>query len=70
MVTTRDKSSELCRRITITARGKDEAELAAAEVEAWYRIQVQECTSGADHNDEGGFYFEVTGEVPEGEHPA
>lgn len=56
-------------RITITARGDSEDSLAKAVDEAMRRIR-RGCTSGMDRNDEGGFYFDVTDDIPVGDYPA
>jgi len=56
-------------RITITARGDSEGSLAEAVDEAMRRIR-HGCTSGMDRTDEGGFYFDVTEDIPAGDYPA
>lgn len=68
-MSTSNGDGDVCRRITITARGKDEQACAEAEGEAIRRV-IAGNTSGSGSNDEGGFYFTVTDDVPRGKWPA
>lgn len=51
-------SKQLCKRITIVARGKTEEDVGLAVVESLKRI-TEGNIYGQDTNDSGGFYFHV-----------
>lgn len=57
------------RKFTLVVRGKTESDLEDALQEALRRIQAGNL-SGTDRNDDGGFYFDSTTNVPEAEQPA
>ena len=59
----------LCQRITITVRGVDDAAMETAKTEVLRLIGLG-YVLGADSNGEGGFYFDVSNDVPPGEVPA
>lgn len=61
--------STINRKIVIVVRGTSEAEVQSAVDEANSRIS-QGFTSGTDRNDNSGFYFDVSDDVPESERPA
>lgn len=60
---------QIVRKITIVVRGNTEADVEEAFNEAVDRLN-NGYTSGKDSNETSGFYFENTGDVPEGEVPA
>lgn len=57
------------KKITIVARGDTEGALDAAIEEA-ERLIREGYVSGADSNDEGGYYFAATDDVAPGDIPA
>ncbi len=58
-----------CIKYTIIARGNTESDRGDAVAEAM-RLIMQGNLSGHNSNDSGGFYFDSTQEVPEGQQPA
>ncbi len=58
----------IVRKITIFVRGDTEADVEDAFNEAVDRLNAG-CVTGAESNDESGFYFENSDEVAPGEVP-
>jgi len=58
-----------CIKYTIVVRGDTEEDRDAALSEAINRIKAGNL-SGTDRNDDGGFYFDSTQDVPAGDWPA
>lgn len=59
----------ITRKFTVVVAGKTEAGYEEALSEAT-RVINEGCTSGVNSNDDGGFYFTSTSDVPDGELPA